>query len=230
MAKITLALFQDRDIAEHAINALQDVGYNPKEMSLIMKSRQDADYLSRETGADVTGGTTSGATTGGLIGGIAGLLIGIGAITIPGIGALLIAGPVAAALGLTGAAATTVSGALTGALAGGLIGALVGLGVPKEEAAVYETGIKEGGIFLAVPVRASEEDEVREILETHNTSNIRTITMADLQNRTAKRDDTYFVDSDEETVFYTEADTIDQQNNQRYKAPAYTSRTTRKRS
>ena len=45
---------------------------------------------------------------------------------------------IAAALGLTGVAATTVSGALTGALAGGLIGALTGLGFTKEDAELYQ--------------------------------------------------------------------------------------------
>lgn len=220
MSTMILALFQDRDLAEHTINELEARGYNPKEMSLIMKSKVDAEYLAHETGADVAGGAVSGATTGGIIGGIAGLLVGVGAIAIPGIGAILIGGPLAALLGLTGAAATTASGALTGALAGGLIGALVGLGVPKEEAHAYEEGIKQGGILLAVPARVGDEQEVYNVLEEHDATNIHTIKdqparkMAD-----SKLSDEY----DEDTVVYadTEADS--------YTRPMYASKTTKKR-
>ena len=119
----------------------------------------------------------SGATTGGMIGGIAGLLVGIGAITIPGLGAILIGGPLAAALGLTGAAATTVTGALTGALAGGLVGGLVGLGVPEEDARVYEDRVKSGAILVAVPLRDANEESVRGILEDNGAERVRSFDM-----------------------------------------------------
>lgn len=175
MSTMILSLFQDRGLAEHTINELEARGYSPKEMSLVMKSQKDATYLEHETGADVAGGAATGATTGGIIGGIAGLLIGVGAIAIPGIGGILIGGPLAAAFGLSGAAATTASGALTGAVAGGLIGALMGLGVPKEEAHAYEEGIKQGGILLAVPARVGDEEEVYRVLEEHDATNIRTV-------------------------------------------------------
>src|SRR3989344_5832380 len=47
-------------------------------------------------------------------------------------------GTVAAALGITGAAATAVSAATTGALAGGLLGGLIAIGIPDKEAKIYE--------------------------------------------------------------------------------------------
>jgi hypothetical protein len=173
MAGVTLGVFTDRDAAESAIDELRDDGYNPKDISIVTQDKVVGQDLARDTGASVAEGAASGATTGGVIGGLAGLLIGIGAITVPGIGGLLIGGPLAAALGLTGAAATTVQGAVTGALAGGLIGALVGLGVPEEDARVYEDRIKQGGILLAVPSSDSAAREARVILEAHGAEQTR---------------------------------------------------------
>lgn len=175
MQKTTLGIFTDRADAEAAIDELDENGFNPKDMSIIMKDTDAAQEIGTSTGANVTSGAVTGATTGGVIGGLAGLLVGIGAITIPGLGALFIAGPLATALGLTGAAATTVSGAATGALAGGLIGALMGLGIPEDEARVYEDRIREGAILLAVPSSAAHQDVVYEILTEHGADQIRTV-------------------------------------------------------
>ncbi len=172
---MVLGVFSKRIDAEDVIAKLENLGYDPKNLSIIMRDNTEAAKMARSTGTDVAGGAVSGATTGGLLGAIAGLLVGIGAIAIPGVGAILIGGPLVAALGLTGAAATTVSGAATGVLAGGLIGALVGLGVPEEDARYYEESIKEGGILVAVPARAGEEQEVMDIMRDFGANQIRAI-------------------------------------------------------
>lgn len=144
MAKAVIAIFKTQEAAVTAVDKFKDLGYDPKEISVVMKDMKAAGTIAQGTGENIATGATSGAITGGAIGALAGLLIGIGAIAIPGIGGLLIGGPLAAALGLTGAAATTASGAVTGALAGGLVGALTGLGIPAEEAKVYEEEIRGG--------------------------------------------------------------------------------------
>jgi hypothetical protein len=170
---MVLGLFDGRPEAESAINALESEGYSTKDLSIIMKDTGQAAEIADDTGANVAEGATSGAVTGGLVGALAGLLIGVGAIAIPGIGGLLIGGPLAASLGLTGAAATTASGAVTGALAGGLIGALVGLGVPEDRARVYEDRVKEGAILLAVPTNSDMSfDRVRSIMEDNGADNV----------------------------------------------------------
>jgi hypothetical protein len=77
----------------------------------------------------------------------------------------------AGALGLTGAAATTAAGAMTGLVAGGLVGALTGLGVDREEAAIYEERIKRGEILLTA--RSMNAPGVRDILTKHGAEEIR---------------------------------------------------------
>lgn len=176
--KTVIGLFTEKDDVEGAINELKSRGYNPKDISLIMKDTKEAKKIHEHTGADIGAGAASGAATGAVVGGIAGLLIGIGAITIPGIGAFLIGGPLAASLGLSGAAATTASGAMTGALAGGLIGALMALGLPKEEAEHYESRIKEGAILLAVPAYAGQEGEISDAMNKYNASDIKALNIA----------------------------------------------------
>lgn len=179
MARMVLGVFDERSDAERSIFELEDAGYNPRDISIIMKDTIKSESLSENTGASVAKGAASGIATGGVIGALAGLLTGIGAIVIPGLGAVLIGGPLAAALGLTGAAALTLSGAATGALAGGLIGALVGLGVPEEEARVYETRVREGGILIAVPTLEEASMDAADILSNNGAEQVRTISMSE---------------------------------------------------
>ena len=155
MAKAVIAIFKTQEAAVTAVDKFKDLGYDPKEISVVMKDMKAAGTIAQGTGENIATGATSGAITGGAIGALAGLLIGIGAIAIPGIGGLLIGGPLAAALGLTGAAATTASGA--------------------EEAKVYEEEIRGGGVLLVVPARENRVDEVRTIYEECNAQSIRQI-------------------------------------------------------
>jgi hypothetical protein len=199
--KTVIGLFTENEDVEGAINELKSRGYNPKDISMIMKDTREAKKIQENTGADVGAGAASGAATGAVVGGIAGLLIGIGAIAIPGVGAFLIGGPLAAALGLSGAAATTASGAMTGALAGGLIGALMSLGLPREEAEHYETRIREGAILLAVPAFEGQEAEVSQAMDKFGASDIKTLhspegTFKDRDNDRDLDDRTYAASSD----------------------------------
>jgi hypothetical protein len=167
-----IGVFPDSKSAERALNVLTDSGHKPEDISVIA-SEEARIKIGTETDTNVVEGTVSGATTGGVIGGLAGLLIGLGAIAIPGIGGLLIGGPLAAALGLTGAAATTVSGAATGALAGGLVGALASLGLPKETAEIYEQRVRSGGVVLAVST--NDVDSVKDVMRNQGAEEIQTI-------------------------------------------------------
>lgn len=172
MTHTILGIFAERTDAEEAINHLEKDGYNPKNISIVMKDSGEQTQLENNTGANVAGGALSGATTGAVVGGIAGLLAGT---VMPVLGGLLIAGPIGAAIGLTGAAATTVSGAATGAVAGGLLGALLGLGVPEETAQVYETRVNEGGILIAIPAEEGRVEEVKDILEEYDAEDVQVV-------------------------------------------------------
>ncbi len=189
---MVLGVFLNREDAEGAINRLDEEGYKPEDISIVMRDQGEGEMIADSTGAKMAEGAVSGATTGGVLGALAGLLVGTG--VIPGLGALLIGGPIAAALGLTGAAATTISGAVTGALAGGLIGVLTNLGLSEEDAKVYEDRIREGGILVAVPARDAHEQEVSRILEDYGADQVKIVDNDDQitpTRHTHQREDEY---------------------------------------
>lgn len=181
MSYVVLGVFSDSENAEDAIYKLENRGYNPKDMSILMKDTGAAKDISKNTGASVADGAVSGAGTGAVVGGLTGFLAGT---VLPGLGGFLIGGPIGAALRLTGAAATTVSGAVTGAVAGGLIGALTGtFGLTDDEARVYENQISEGGILVAVPAKSGDEQEVKAIMRNFDADGLKLINSED-SNRT----------------------------------------------
>lgn len=173
MKNTVIGVFTNQDSAEIAINELKTNGFSPDEISILMKNKNSGSEVEENTGTKVVGGAVSGATTGAVIGGLAGLLASI---AIPGIGAFFIGGPIAAALGLTGAAASVASGATTGAVAGGLLGALTGLGLSEDEARIYEDRITRGDILVAVPLRDEDQLDVEEIFRANGAEEIRTTT------------------------------------------------------
>lgn len=174
MANLVLGVFSDKESAEDAISDLESHGYNPKDVSIMMRDMSEGSRFAEDTGArNVVSGTLGGTATGAVVGAIAGL---IASFAVPGLGVLFIGGPLVEALGLTGAAATTASGATTGALAGGLIGALMSaFGLPREDARIYEQRINEGGVLVAVPTRAGDKNEVRSIMNEFDADNVKEI-------------------------------------------------------
>jgi len=150
---LVTGLFRDRESAERAYQSVASRGYGNEDTNVIMSDEtrnnfypagsEHSSALADRTMEDVGKGAAIGGTLGAIVAGIA--AIGT-SVLLPGLG-LIVAGPLAA--GLVGAGA--------GGLTGGLIGALVGHGVPEEHAAEYESGIKEGGVFMGVHPR-SEED------------------------------------------------------------------------
>ena len=164
----------EQKAAEEAIEELKTKGYDAKDISIVMKDSDAGSELSEDTDTKVAGSAVTGATGGAVIGGLAGLLASI---ALPGIGAFLIGGPIAAALGLTGTAASVASGAATGAMAGGILGALTGLGLSEDEAKAYEERINEGGILVAVPLSDNNDPSVKDILTQHGAEDVKSFSV-----------------------------------------------------
>lgn len=177
MGKMVIGRFDSQDTADVAVDKLMDHGYTSDQISFLVKENKKVVEKTLPASQKVADSAATGAVSGGLVGGLTGLLVGVGALTIPGIGALFIGGPLAAALGLTGAAATAVSAATSGVVAGGLVGGLVGLGMPEQVAREYEESVKDGGVVLAVPVDddRGQTNEVTDIFTTNGANQVKTI-------------------------------------------------------
>lgn len=145
-------LFNDRASAERAYTALENRGYTRDDVNLLMSDETRKKHFGEgtvetELGSKALEGAGTGSAIGGTLGAIIGGIAAIGtSVLIPGLG-LIVAGPLAAAL----------AGAGAGGLTGGLIGALVGSGIPEEHAAEYESGIKNGGVYMGVNPRNDED-------------------------------------------------------------------------
>lgn len=171
MSKMLLAGFGNKDDAERAVSELADLGIKATELSIIVREVRDETFS--EAAADTAKRAVSGAATGGVIGGLAGLLVGAG--VFPALAGFLIGGPIAAAIGLSGMAATAVSGMVTGAAAGGLVGALTRLGLSPEEASYYNQTVNRGGYILGVPIDENSKEQVYGVLEENGGDYIREI-------------------------------------------------------
>lgn len=136
-SRIVVGVFDRREQAEAAREALQAAGYTDEDVSVVMQPAESAPEVpAGETKADQ--GSVAGVSAGAVVGGA----LGLAALAIPGIGPLLAIGPIAAALG----------GAVAGGALGGLIGSFAGLGIPTEHAKEYEAAVRSGGIVVAIKV------------------------------------------------------------------------------
>lgn len=142
-------MFDDRTTAEREWENLRNRGYGEQDINVVMseegRRRHFADGGKSELGDKAMKGAGTGAGIGAVAGGTLAAIAATASVAIPGAG-LLIAGPLAAAL----------TGAGAGAITGGIVGALVNMGIPKDRAAEYESGLKRGGILFGI--RPREQD------------------------------------------------------------------------
>ena len=153
----TIGVFTTHASARAAIDELRAMGVADADISYLY-TNIDGDIKDGHSDSKVGEGTAAGATTGALLGAIAGFAVANA--VLPGVGTLLVAGPLAAALGLTGVAATTVAGAMTGLAAGGLVGALANIGVSEEDAKLYEDLVRSGNVLVVAREGAVSAREV----------------------------------------------------------------------
>lgn len=133
-----VAVFDDRDTAESAVDALRQAGFGSDHVGFALRGN-DVAFGGMITDAEGTKdgrGAAAGMVTGGIIGGI----IAAAVATIPGVGPVLAGGILASFFG----------GAIAGTAIGGILGAMAGLGVSEDEARFYEKHFNEGRAIVAV--------------------------------------------------------------------------------
>jgi heat induced stress protein YflT len=146
-----VGVFDDREEARDAIQALKDDGFNRDAISILSPDKQATQDIAEQTGTHAASGAATGAVAGGVLGGLGGWLVGIGALAIPGVGPFIAAGAFATALG----------GAAIGAGVGAIAGALVGMGVPEEHAKYYEGEARAGKTLVTVRAEGRYDDAQR---------------------------------------------------------------------
>ncbi len=161
--KRAVGAFSSRNDLEYALRELRDAGFDMNKVSAIARNNDTGNKLAgvettEHVGNQADEGASTGALTGGVFGGITGLLVGLGSLAVPGVGPILLAGEIATTL------VTTVAGAGIGAATGGLLGALVGLGIPEEQAKVYNQRIERGDYLLVLDGTEAEINRAEAIV------------------------------------------------------------------
>jgi len=155
-SRTIVGVFSDRADAITAVNALRAAGFEENQIGVI--SRHGAERVEEHhTGLkdDPTGtrweeGTGIGAAAGAATG--LGLGVAVAAGLIPPVGPIIAGGALMALLASAGA----------GAAAGTVVGGLIGLGIPEDEAAVYESDVTSGRTLVTV----AAGDRAGEVLDT----------------------------------------------------------------
>lgn len=146
--RIASAVFDSREEAQRAIEALRSAGVRENAISVV---GQQGEMSSHDGQIDGDGDGDAGEKTGDFVSKTAagaglGALLGVAALAIPGVGPLAAAGAIASSA-IPGAA---IGGTVAGALAGGVTSLLTKHGVSDEDASYYEEHINRGGIFVSV--------------------------------------------------------------------------------
>ena len=150
--------------AAAVVHDLEAADLNPnREISLVANENARGRDTAVETRTEPRSGAGTGAGVGATVGGVVGILTGLGIMAIPGIGPLVAAGWLA----------TTLAGAGAGAVAGGLVGALTGAGVSREEAEVYEEGVRRGNTLVSVRADEADIPRIEAILDRRATTDWR---------------------------------------------------------
>jgi uncharacterized protein (TIGR02271 family) len=176
MAQRVAAVFQTRDAAERAADALVDLGADRGHISMMARGEEGKVTTSApgrhegsevveparevgDSGAALTTSDGGDAAKGAAIGAVAGLAAGLLALTIPGIGLVLAAGPLAAAIA-------------GGAVVGGVYGGLRDIGIEEKHARGYEERIRGGHVLLTALVPEMNQQQVRDVLTEHGAEDI----------------------------------------------------------
>lgn len=150
--KRAVGAFSNYRDTEVALRELQSSGFPMSKVSVVAQNTDDDNIGDNIAGATVSSGkdkqvgrgAKAGATAGAVTGGLIGLIGSLTALSIPGIGPIVAGGTIAALLG------DALVGGAIGAAAGGLVGGLVGLGVPEEQARVYNDRLLRGEYLVFV--------------------------------------------------------------------------------
>jgi len=149
--------------AERAERDLKNLGIPRENIGIVAgnDANHHKEYLEKAKLASTS--TGAAAASGASFGGGVGLIAGLVALVIPGVG------PIVAG----GALVTLLTGLGIGAAGGGLIAAFREMGVPHEQAPIYEEAVRRGAVMLAVDVDSEREGDALSVMDRHGARDLR---------------------------------------------------------
>jgi cation transport regulator ChaB len=164
------AVFAEESQIDGVVRRLIDRGISKEDISVMGRNFQSetkiTGFISKRD--VILGGLRSGAIFGSLFGSFLSLLTGVGVLLIPFVGPVVAAGPIGAILlGAT-------SGAIAGSAGAGLVSVFMALGMPEEQAALYQTRLQAGEFVMMLEVAADRAGEYQLLLESAGGKDIHT--------------------------------------------------------
>lgn len=161
MSNRLTAVFDDRRLAEAAIDELRRDGVNEAELTVISREEDlvtATPAAEEDAGVDIAGGTVAGAGVGALF--------GLAAALIPGVGPFVTAGTLlSSALGAV--AGSTAAGAIIGGTAGFVGTALARAGYDAAEASYFGNAVERGSVLVAVDTDRVDAATIRSVFQRH---------------------------------------------------------------
>jgi cation transport regulator ChaB len=162
------AVFKEQSQIDGVVRRLIERGIPKEDISVMGRNFQSetriTGFISKRD--VILGGLRSGAIFGSLFGSFLSLLTGVGVLLVPFVGPIVAAGPIGAILlGAT-------SGALAGSAGAGLVSVLAALGMPEEQAAIYQTRLEAGEFVMMLEVSADRTGEYQLLLESAGAKDI----------------------------------------------------------
>jgi cation transport regulator ChaB len=162
------AVFEEQNQIDGVVRRLIERGIPKEDISVMGRNFQSetriTGFISKRD--VILGGLRSGAIFGSLFGSFLSLLTGVGVLLVPFVGPVVAAGPIGAILlGAT-------SGALAGSAGAGLVSVLAALGMPEEQAALYQTRLEAGEFVMMLEVAADRTGEYQLLLESAGAKDI----------------------------------------------------------
>lgn len=167
MRKNTVALFDDRETAEKAIEDLVWEGFE-RQYIRVLSAEGEAEVFREQiakSGSFVGEGAVSGLVWGAVLGGILGWAIGSGFLLPPG--------------SAPGVAQGLVAGLVTGALIGGGVGIARGFGVPAQDGDLYEQHVVHSQTLVVVESEEASVPILSSFLESRGAHDIRIVEVLD---------------------------------------------------
>lgn len=164
------AIFEEERQIDGVVRRLIDRGISKDEISVMGRNFQSetkiTGFISKRD--VILGGLRSGAVFGSLFGSFLSLLTGVGVLLIPFVGPVVAAGPIGAILlGAT-------SGAIAGSAGAGLVSVFMALGMPEEQATLYQTRLQAGEFVMMLEVPFDRTGEYQLLLEASGGKDIHT--------------------------------------------------------
>ncbi|HEX2912839.1 MAG TPA: hypothetical protein VH186_18685 [Chloroflexia bacterium] len=170
------AIFENSRQAEIAVSALQQAGFDLRQVSFMQRKGEVLAELEKPGPVSelvpvdeqpLAENPAVGAISGMAIGGATGWLVGLALVTIPGLGPFLAAGTMATLLG----------SAAVGAAAGGIGGALLLWGAPEDMAHHYSSQLVGRRCMLAVEAdTTARQNQAADLLVRTGGKDVRTFT------------------------------------------------------